>query len=150
MVNNDLYGLLDVELARGLWCVDRAARIATALQGQGESASIDRALRVRKAIGAVIELPALRLSDEDFENKLNRDQEEAAFLLKSGHALTTREIASLARVDRTTVVRWALKLGGAIWTKYRRARKAGDPVRFSPSEVETILQAGGITIGDME
>jgi hypothetical protein len=40
-------------------------------------------------------------------------------------------------------MRWAHRLGGAIWKKYQAARRQGAPVRFSAAEVRALLQEGG-------
>ena len=142
----DLIGLLDAELARGLFAIDRACVLAQALQGQSYASSIARALAARAAIQAAgIELPPLRERGHDFEDIQGRRREEAAFLLKADLPLTTREIADLAQVDRTSIVRWANRLGGTIWAKYRSARRQGEPVRFTAAEVRAILEKGGAT-----
>lgn len=136
--------LLDVELARGLFAIDRAATIARALQGHTDNANVARALAVREAIQGVTKLPPLREHGENLEDAQERHRQEAAFLLEAGLSLSTREMAALACVDRTTIMRRAHRLGGKIWGKYKSARYQGEPVRFSPAEVEAILQAGDI------
>ena len=138
----DLVEVLETEFARGLFAIDRACMIAKALQGQNEASSITRALAARAAIqGAGIELPPLREINRSLQDQ-GRRREEAAFLLEAGLSLTTREISDLAGVDRTTIMRWAQRIGGEIWSKYKSARRQGDPVRFSPAEVQAILQTG--------
>ncbi|MGA2977542.1 MAG: hypothetical protein ABSF77_19730 [Spirochaetia bacterium] len=139
---------LEAELARGLRCIDRAGMIAQYLREhptplQGEQASdrlredVRRALTIRESIMAAgIELPALRKIGQREELLQNVDSPPIEGDLKIS------QIAKLAGVDRTTVMRWLQKMKGPIGEKYWRARGLGKPAVFTLKEAQEIIRGG--------
>lgn len=140
---------LEAELARGLRCIDRAGMIAQHLREhptplQGEQASdrlredVRRALTIRESIiAAGIELPALRKIGQREELLQTMDSPPIE------GDLNISQIAELAGVNRTTIMRWLQGMKGPIGEKYWKARRLGKPATFTLEEVQEIIRRGG-------
>ncbi len=143
----DLLEAMEVELARVLRGIDRAAMLAQQLRGSAESASFarqerileatERVLKVRQAVLASgVQLPPLRVLED-------RAEEPCLLAPRERETWTVQEIAELAGVHRATVSRWLWAMAGPVGEKWRAVRAKGRPALFSGEEVDAILRAGG-------
>lgn len=141
----DFLDFIDVELARALRCVDRAAMFARHLDdhlpegNRGDTARLRQSIRrvqaIRKAIQAAgIHLPALWNIGE---------REELPDVVIKWEELTVPQIAELGAVDRSTVTRRLQKMQGPIAEKYWAARRSGKPAVFMLEEAQEILRGRG-------
>lgn len=136
---------VEVELARGLRCLDRAAQLAFYLEEHPPAHSGERerlrtvTRRVRAARDAVeaagVKLPPLRPIEDRGDGLPPGPGDEP-------ESLTIAELARLSGFHRNTIIRWIRLAGGPIAERFEKARKGGPPARYTPQEVAAIIAAG--------